>query len=358
MLKSPAEKFLKDYKKKTDPLLERYFQQQIKEAKALGKTPTELLKRLFQLTQRGKKFRGALMILGYQIAGGSKKEEILKTSIFIELFHAGLLIHDDVMDRDSLRRGLPTLHKQFEELGKTVEIKSSANHFGESMAICAGDIAFFLAWNKLLNCNFSSKRLLETAKIFARYSTRITHGQVLDITNLPQQTDNHKNILKFFQLKTAEYTGLLPLLIGSTLAGLKNQSKINALKEYGLSLGWAFQIQDDLLGMFGDREIIGKPVGSDLREGKQTLLMFHLAREGNKEQRAFQKHVLGNKNITRKDVLKMRRILKESNSYKYVHDLGLRYVEKGKIQISNITNNNKFRILLESFIVLMMKRVK
>ncbi len=353
-----GKKYLADYLAKSEPLFEEYLEKKIAEAGKISKIPTELLKRFLATARRGKKIRGALTVLGYEAAGGKNEEAILDASLAIELFHAGILVHDDFMDEDYLRRGLPTLHKQFEEVGRAIKVNTSPLHYGEAMAVNVGDAAYYLSWEKLMNSKFPSELIVAAGKLFADYIIRVVHGQVLDITNTTIKSMTEEDILKVLRYKAAEYTGVLPMLTGATLGGLVDKDKFAAIKEYGLAFGWAFQIQDDLLGIFGDEEEFGKPVGSDLREGKNTLLMLHLSQHGNLDQRRFQRKVLGNKKITKDDVLKMRQILKAAGSYQYVVDLGWKYVAEGKTQIPLITSDKKLQEILELLIVYMMERVK
>ncbi len=350
--------YLKNYFEKTNPLFEEYLLQKISEAGEISKIPMELLKRFLETARRGKKIRGALTVLGYEAMGGKDRNSILDTSLFIELFHAGVLVHDDFMDEDDIRRGLRTIHLQMEEIGRVIKVNTSPLHYGESMAVNVGDAAFYLSWEKLMNGNFPSEYLVEAGKIYADYIIRVVHGQVLDITNTSMQNITEDDVLKVFKYKAAEYTGVLPLLIGATLAGEKNKEKMKAIYDYGLAFGWAFQIQDDTLGLYGKEEEFGKPIGSDLREGKNTLFMLHLAKHGTSEEKDFQRKILGNKNLTKEDNDKMCEILKERGSYKYVIDLGWKYVEEGKHHIAKITKNKALQEILESLITYMMERTK
>lgn len=353
-----GKQYLQDYLSLSSPLFDAYLQRKIKDASKIGKIPVDLLKRFLETARRGKKIRGALTILGYEACGGHDKEAILDASLSIELLHAGLLVHDDFIDEDKLRRGLPSLHEQFAKLGKEIKVKSDFDHYGEAMAVTAGDTAFYLAWEALLDSAFPPEKLVAAGKVLAAYVVRTTYGQGMDITNTPLTSLNQDHLLSVLRLKSAEYTSILPLLLGATLAGESKQEKLKALESYGLAFGWAFQIQDDILGMFGSEEKVGKPIGSDLREGKNTLLMLHLHQHGTPAQKAFQKKVLGNKHITAKDVEKMRQILLDAGSYQYVLDLGWKYVAKGKKQISLITTDDKLQDILKSLIIYMMERVK
>lgn len=352
-----GKQYLKEYVAKTDPLFEEFLQKKIVEATSISHIPAELLKRFLETARRGKKIRGALVVLGYESCGGTDRDAILNASLSIELLHAGLLVHDDVMDEDKLRRGLPSLHEQLATVGTTWKVKSRKHHYGEAMAVIAGDIAFYLSWESLLTSRFPKNRLIDAGLVYTKLVTHTAYGQAMDLTNTPLTALNEDHILAVLRNKTAEYTGIMPLLLGAHLAASNTPAKLEAIEKYGLAFGWAFQIQDDVLGIFGDEEEFGKPVGSDIREGKNTLLMLHLHQHGTDEQRAFQKRILGNPDITKADVEKMREILKAAGSYQYVVNLGWKYVEKGKNVIPQITKNDELRTILESLITYMMERI-
>jgi geranylgeranyl diphosphate synthase type I len=351
-----AKKYLENYFKRTDFTFEKYFQKKIEESKEIGCLPVDLMARFGRIARRGKKIRGALVVLGYELAGGSRRKAIYDTSLFIELAHAGLLVHDDIQDQDVIRRGLPTIHKQYEKIGVRQGIGRKSKRFGESIAINIGTSAYFLSLEKLLLGDFPHNRLVEVGRIFADYIIRVAHGQALDASNIFLKNIGERELLNILRYKSAEYTGVLPLIIGATLAGLEDRKILSALKRYGLCLGWAFQIQDDILGTFGNEEKLGKTVGLDIKEGKVTLLVLHLAKHGNKNQKSMLRNVLGNKNITRKEVFEIQEILKEAGSYDYVINLGWEYVKKGEKQIPKITKDKKLQEILKSFLAFMMER--
>lgn len=350
--------YLKDYLQKSDPLFEEYLEKKIDEAGKISKIPAELLKRFLETARRGKKIRGVLVTLGYKAAGGQDEKIALQAGLVMELFHAALLIQDDVMDQDDLRRELPALHHQFREFGKKLNIRGEPLHYGESMVSCVTDAVFYLSWEKLLDLNIAKDNIIAAGKVYSEYAVRTAWGQALDITTTALGKIKEKEALAILRYKSAEYTGVLPLLFGATLAGIDNRRQIKALREYGLSLGWAFQIQDDILGFFGNESELGKKLGSDLRQGKNILLFLHLAKHGNPQQKKFLKNTLGQQNLTATEITKMQKILKTAGSYDYVVNLGWKYVEQGKTQILQITGDKKLQQVLESLIVYMMERVK
>jgi len=178
----------------------------------------------------------------------------------IELVHTGLLIHDDVMDDDSTRRGKKSLHKQYEdELGADPK-------FGRDMAVCAGDIAFFLSFELISDSdNFET----EAAKVFSEIFCKTGIGQMKDIdASVPGTELSRSEIEALYTNKTALYSFSLPLRLGSIVAGRGSSEKLG---EIGRELGVLYQLKDDGLDLFGEDKEIGKPSKSDIVENKKTL---------------------------------------------------------------------------------------
>jgi geranylgeranyl diphosphate synthase type I len=355
---STGKKYLEEHTKKVRPLMYDFVSFEIKKAKELGEVPVKLLESFRNLTQRGKGVRSGLICLGYRACGGKDIEEITKTSIFMEIFHSGILVHDDFMDRDDLRRGFPTLHKEFETVGKNLGVTMPLDHYGNSVAVCLGDVAFYLSWKILINSNFPKDFISEAANIYCDHIVRVGLGQALDLTVTDVSKRNEKDLLNVLLTKSVEYTSSAPLLIGVALAGETNKEKLRALENYAKCFGWAFQIQDDLLGMFGTEEELGKPIGSDLREGKNTLLMLYLSKMGTEKHLKIQKELMGKENVTDEDVMKVRKTLKESGAYDYVRNMGLKYLKEGRTYIPIITKDENLQEIFDSLITYVMERTK
>ncbi|NCO88879.1 polyprenyl synthetase family protein, partial [Candidatus Roizmanbacteria bacterium] len=201
----------------------------------------QLLQSLQAFNLKGKLLRGMLVLLINKMEGGQINEKVLNVATAMELVHSGLLIHDDIMDKDLFRRGFPTIHKSF----------------GQSMAICAGDWLFCKAI-ELIDDN-------ELIKIMSVGVQQVMHGQILDV--FFSETNNNPNqstILDIYRKKTAFYSFSLPFKLGAMLqkASLK---KLDILNSLGENLGLIFQIKDDEMGIFGDEKATGKPTGSDIR---------------------------------------------------------------------------------------------
>ena len=216
----------------------------------------------------GKKFRPALAVLSCQAVGGDI-DKALKTAAALELIHTFSLIHDDIMDNDDTRRGMPAVHKVW----------------GEPIAILAGDTLFSKAYETVMMTadeNIPYERVIDTLKILVDSCIKICEGQALDMAfedTFDVSKDEYMNMI--YKKTGALITGATTA--GATIGGAPSY-QIQALDTYGRKLGLAFQIQDDYIDLTGD-ESIGKPVGSDLVEGKKTLMVVYALEKANSEDR-------------------------------------------------------------------------
>ena len=219
------------------------------------------------LLRGGKRLRGALVLLGHQAAGGDP-DDVLDASLGIELLHAYLLIHDDFMDQDDVRRGGPTLHRAL-----------GGDHLGASIALLCGSLCESWAYQLLLGFGRKSGER-EAAKIVALVMEQVILGQMADLRAPAGRELGSAEILEVQRHKTGSYTFELPLAVGATLAGAPAHL-LDLLSAYAAPLGQAFQIADDLLGTFGSPEVTGKPNASSstasswaLFEGTFTITRF------------------------------------------------------------------------------------
>lgn len=211
---------------------------------------------------------------------------VVKVAAGLEFFHAAALVHDDIMDSSDTRRGMPAVHKSFESLHIDSGWSGSASQFGMSGGLLLGDL--LLGWSdELIDAGLRlvhdpAARLAARAE-FTAMRTEVTVGQYLDILEerswLGQPESEHlARAHRVIVFKSAKYSVEAPLLIGGAMGG-GSLSQLGALRAFGLPLGIAYQLRDDMLGVFGDPAVTGKPAGDDLREGKRTVLIA-LARAG------------------------------------------------------------------------------
>ena len=286
------------------------------EALALGSPETlELIDGVGQLaTQGGKRLRPALVYYTYRACGGAADEEVLPLALSTELLHTYLLIHDDIMDHAEFRRGLPAAHVRFSDAHRAHGFHGDADDFGRSAAILLGDLA--QSWAVELACRVSTGRSAaggELARCFSAMCQEVIGGQYLELQVAQRRAATEEELLRVLRLKSGRYTAERPIQLGALLAGAPPEV-LAELSRYGTAVGEAFQLQDDLLGMFGDPETVGKPVDADLKEGKFTFLIHHALARATPEQRLTLDAALGNPEATPEQTAAARRVLAETGA--------------------------------------------
>jgi geranylgeranyl diphosphate synthase type I len=339
-------KTLNDFKNKIDPEIEKYLNDAISEAKKKDIFIADALKYVKKfLLSGGKRLRPAFMYYGYLAAGGREREKMLKASVSVELIHAYLLIHDDIIDNDNKRHGIDTVHCRYQKVGRRFLSESMAKKFGESMAIIIGDMVCALGNERIFRSDFSPENVIQALKKLQEIVSLTVVGQSQDINMSFRKKISEKNVMDMYENKTARYTIEGPLHLGAALNGAKGEL-LKLLSGYAVPVGIAFQIQDDILGIFGSEKKLGKPVGSDIEEGKQTLLVLKALELGNQDQKKDIVALLGKNDIGKKDVEYFRQIIKDTGSLNYCHNLALSLIRKGKKAIENSAINKEAREFL------------
>ena len=224
------------------------------------------------LLDSGKRLRPLFAYVGLIGAGTETSAEIIKAISSLELIHVCALIHDDVMDGSDTRRGSPSIHKLFEKMHTKNQLVGSAPQFGISSAILIGDLALIWSAQMLHTSGIKNDQLIRSLPVYDEMRVELMAGQYLDVYEQSLGTQNVERSLKVARYKSGKYTIQRPLHFGASIAGASNEL-INSYTNYGIPLGEAFQLRDDLLGVFGDPSLTGKPAGDDLREGKRTALI-------------------------------------------------------------------------------------
>ena len=220
----------------------------------------------------GKRLRPAFAYWGYRGAGGADSEAVITTLSALELLQASALIHDDVIDASDTRRGEPAIHRRFADLHAASGWYGPAEGFGSAAAILLGDLCLLWSDELLHSGGLDPVALARARPVFDEMRTEVTAGQYLDVLAQATRDTSLARAGKVARYKSAKYTVERPLLIGAALAGAPDEVSL-AYSAYGLPLGEAFPLRDDILGMFGDPLHTGKPAGDDLREGKRTYLV-------------------------------------------------------------------------------------
>ncbi|MFI1918769.1 polyprenyl synthetase family protein [Nocardia sp. NPDC020380] len=224
----------------------------------------------------GKRTRPSFAWTGWLGAGRSPEDPeadaVLTACSALELVQACALVHDDIIDSSRTRRGFPTVHVDFEERHRNLRWAGDSGHYGTSVAILIGDLALAWADDMTRDAGLPADAAARFAPVWAAMRTEVLGGQLLDIHGESAGDETVAAALRINRYKTAAYTIERPLHMGAALAGADPQL-IAAYREFGTDIGIAFQLRDDLLGVFGDPAITGKPSGDDLREGKRTVLI-------------------------------------------------------------------------------------
>jgi geranylgeranyl diphosphate synthase type I len=228
------------------------------------------------LLDGGKRLRPLFAYAGILASGKIPTREMVRAISSLELLQACALIHDDLMDGSDTRRGKPAIHRYFENLHRATGLNGLSHQFGESAAVLLGDLALVWSDQMLNTSGISNESLLAVQRIHDEMRVELMAGQYLDVRESGENTYSVERSLRIARYKSGKYTIERPLHFGAVIGDSDQRTDgplLSALSRYGLPLGEAFQLRDDLLGIFGDSAITGKPAGDDLREGKRTVLM-------------------------------------------------------------------------------------
>lgn len=336
---------------KVNQRVEHFFQEKVQVLKEQEWKHREILPVVTALQDfilaGGKRIRPALVYYGYRLLRNDKERELLDMIPFAEFVQAFLLIHDDIIDNDSFRRGKPTVHKIFEQFHKKKRLRGNGEGFGKSVALLVGDLAQTYAIEFLLRADFPEHRKRRALMELNTVTTTTLFGQYVEVVASHKEEATEKDINLIHQLKTAKYTVESPLRIGAIVAGA-TETQLMEISRFAIPLGTAFQIQDDILGLFGNEQELGKPVGSDIREGKKTLLISKAMENLAPAERKYIQSCLGKQDISKEEIQKIRRLAKKSRALQYSQTLIQKLTAESKrgIEQSSFQEQTK-KILLE-----------
>jgi len=358
--------YLQSSAQRIDQELDSFYQKWRQEVGEINPKLLPLLDLAIDASQGGKRLRGTLIKLGYEIAlssmssssltGGSNNmdsrlhgndnPEIYKVAVAYEIFQTAILAHDDIIDKSPLRRGKPTIYAAL-----------GGDHYATSQAICLGDIGFFLAFQIFAQSNFDPAKKSQAIEYFSKTMLDTGFGQMLDV-ELPKHSDTkEEDILMIYRYKTAWYTIVGPLEVGARLAGA-DQKLIDNIKVFGEALGIAFQIQDDILGVFGSEYALGKSITSDIEEGKLTLLYLKALENATPDQKDYLAKNYGQGSINNDQLTMIKKIFENTGSLKYTQDKAEKYVSEAKKVITDITDHTDHIKLLNEMADYLIKRSK
>jgi geranylgeranyl diphosphate synthase, type I len=262
--------------------------------------------------ESGKRLRPAFVYWGYRGAGGppggQQADAAVRAACSVELLHVCALIHDDIMDGSEVRRGRPAMHVGFAELHRGRSWRGDPAAFGEGAAVLMGDLAFTWADVALAEAGLPDDRLAAALRVFNRLRSELMGGQYLDLVEARRGAPDEAAVRRVLTYKSGKYTIERPLHLGHAIAG-GGPELAAAYSAYGLPLGEAFQLRDDILGVFGSPEVTGKPAGDDLREGKETYLVMLTRQRAGRAGRQLLEAALGNAKLSEDEVAELRRVM-------------------------------------------------
>ncbi len=342
---------LVDFKIEFDQKLDHFLKLKIQETKLYNPVITQNLEYIGQSLQvGGKRFRPTMAYFGYKLIQAEINPEIWNIGLALELFHSFALIHDDIIDKSLVRRGHPTIEAIYQEQFFKTHPEIDSHHYGTSAAILAGDFALVLANQLVANLENSDKKI-KAERLFYEMQFELVAGQVDDCfgVGLCDLDDlDEERIIKMLKTKSGNYSIQKPLMMGAEFAGA-NQKQLSALKKCGEKLGLVFQIKDDILGIFGNIEEIGKSNFSDILEGKKTLLMARAYKMASADQKIKFKSILGNQQASLEDILWLKDCIASSGVVLDLEKYCLDLVLEAKMEISSVfdQNNAALQFLLD-----------
>jgi len=282
----------------------------------------------------GKRLRPLFCYWGYRAADGTDSPEIIRAGAALELLHTFALIHDDVMDRSSSRRSRATTFSALAELAAGVPHRGDPVRFGTSAAILTGLLGFVLADRLFYSAGFELEATMRASDRYDRMRLHAISGQYLDLLAAHRGEADEDVARRIGALKSGGYSVADPLVIGALLA-TGDAAVINTLDEYGRPLGEAFQMRDDVLGVFGDPVQTGKDGEGDLREGKQTVLLAKARSLATASQRDEIDKWVGNPELTNEDADRIREVITVSGALESTNELIADLAEQATKALAN-----------------------
>ena len=286
------------------------------------------------LSRGGKRVRGALAMVGYEMMGGTDKKMILAAARALEMIHAYILIMDDIQDRSLIRRGGPSANAEIANYHQKHHLSGDSDHFGVSLALNAMGVGNHAAQVIVANLDADADLRLKALSILNQALIVTVHGQTNDIMNEVKSHTTMQDVDNVLEWKTAYYTFLNPITFGMVLAGA-DCAATDAVREYSLNAGRAFQITDDILGTFGEEFESGKSPFDDIKEGKRTILILHALENASSADKNFLIQMLGNQNINQTEFDRCKDILIETGALDFARNEAEKCTHKAIVSIKS-----------------------
>jgi geranylgeranyl diphosphate synthase type I len=296
---------------------------------------------------KGKRLRPLLFLIGY--LGFAKKTApgLYRSALALELLHDFMLVHDDVIDKSEIRRGKLSLYASF---NKYLYPCKNLKFNGQDLAIAAGDVIYALAMEAFLSVKETPKNKEKALRMFIQAALYTASGEFLELLMSAKDITkaSKEDIYKIYDLKTARYTFAAPLSMGAELAGA-GKKNVKMISNYGIYLGRAFQIKDDILGIFAEEKETGKSSLTDLQEAKKTILIWRAYQQGSKKDKSFIRKILAKRTVLRGDLLRMRKIILDTKTLEFAKGQICRYINKAIALSESLSMHKAYKYPLQRF---------
>ncbi len=299
----------------------------------------------------GKRLRPIFTVMGYSLFS-RPDSRIYRAALSTEISQTYFLIQDDIMDQSLVRRGRPTFHIDVHNI--LYSGQEGLQRQSESIAIIASDLADSYCHQVLLTSGFSSDLLVKADQELTSIFETTGHGQLIDVNSSVVDDFHIRDLIRVHLWKTARYTIEGPLIIGAILSGTGR--KIHKLSHFGYSLGLAFQLHDDYLGLFGDEKTLGKSVKSDINEGKKTLLILKAIENSDESDARFLREILKSGHVSDPEFERVKRIVEQSGSLEYSLSFSGKLAENAKKYIREQEGDQETKRFLEWLADFIIKR--
>lgn len=337
-------------------LIEEYNKNLLKEENRILKKNLEIFK---DLNSNGKLIRGTLVNLGYRLISHGNFEYSNNLALAFELFQTSVLVHDDIIDKDDLRRGKKTIHAVNYENYSKINNSDDVRHLSNSIALCMGDYGLYLSNQCITKSYINDKNLGKVLEYFNDIVLKTIKGELID-TILPFESKNNlidydleENILLVYKLKTAYYTIVGPLCLGMILSGCSNDM-INDITRFGEKIGIAYQIKDDIIGIYSEET--GKVVGTDIKEFKQIIMYSYIIKDEKYKNELLKYY---GKDNSEDIIYKVRDIFDKSGAKDYATNMMNNLFDEGLKELDNIKwINEEDKKILYGLVEFLRKRNK
>lgn len=350
---------INDTKQKIDTFLRVLFAERITQAEAISPDYAQLWQSIARLMQSGgKRLRPYVTLLSYGMDGQNHDyDAILPAAAAQEMLHMAMLIHDDIIDRDQVRYGVQNITGQYNQSYRQyVSDDGERLHFSNSAAIMAGDLLISEAYNLIQQCQTDASHITKAQAVLSKAIFDVVGGELLDTESAFMPFDKI-DALAIARYKTASYSFVSPLTMGAQLADMPSET-IEKLTNFGMALGVAYQLQDDILGIYGDESVTGKSASSDITEGKHTHLVEQFYERATPEQTQAFNAVFKNNDAAENDLEKARELLNTSGAVDAIKTAIGQFADSARAELDQISMHDHTRTAFLELIERCTTRVK